>query len=89
MSGPRGVEVSPATVRQLVTEIVGEEALVGADDDEPLFERRLLDSLNLVTIMAAMEERFNIQIASEDLTPDNFRSIDSMTQFVSVKQARR
>ncbi|MGK5110409.1 acyl carrier protein [Geodermatophilus sp. CPCC 205506] len=78
-----------ATVRATVLQAVGPDALDGAGDDEPLFEQRLLDSLALVSIVTAIEDRFGISVAPEDLVPANFRSITDMARFVSGKRATR
>jgi acyl carrier protein len=78
-----------AAVRRLVVQAVGPGALEGVSDEEPLFERRLLDSLALVSIMTTFEESFGISVAPEDLVPGNFGSITDMARFVSAKRAGR
>jgi acyl carrier protein len=75
-----------ATVRALVTDVVGPAALEGIDDDAPLFEGMVLDSLHLVAIVSELEQRFGITISPEDLVPDNFGSLSKMAHFVEVRR---
>lgn len=75
-----------AEVRALVTEVVGPTALEGIDDDTPLFEHMVLDSLHLVAIVSELEQRFNITIAPQDLLPDNFGSLSQMAHFVEARR---
>lgn len=75
-----------AEVRALVIEVVGPAALEGIDDDAPLFERMVLDSLHLVAIVSELEQRFAITISPEDLVPDNFGSLGQMARFVESRR---
>ena len=89
MTGRRDAQRFTAAVRTLVNKVIGEDALTEADDDEPLFERRILDSLSLLTIMVSFQVRFDVQVAPEDLVPANFGSVSAMARFVAVKQEAR
>jgi acyl carrier protein len=81
--------VSADTIRRLIVQAVGPEPLEGVSDDEPLFERHLLDSLSLVSVMTTLEQHFGISVAPEDLVPANFRTVSDMARFVSAKTAHR
>jgi acyl carrier protein len=81
--------ISADTIRQLVVQAVGPEPMNGVSDDEPLFERYILDSLSLVSIMTTFEEHFGISVTPGDLVPANFRTINDMARFVSAKRATR
>lgn len=53
----------------------------------PLFgELPELDSLGVVELAAALEERFDIEIADEDVTGEVFETVGSLADFVAVKQ---
>ena len=75
-----------AQIRTLVSEVVGPTVLEGIDDDAPLFERMVLDSLHLVAIVSELEQRFGITISPEDLVPDNFGSLSRMAHFVEARR---
>jgi acyl carrier protein len=76
------------TVRELLTEVVGSEVVAGIADDDQLFERMLLDSLHLITLVSSLEERFRVVVAPEDLVPENFESIAAIAGFVASKSPR-
>jgi acyl carrier protein len=73
------------TVRELLAEVVGTQVVQGIVDDDHLFERMLLDSLHLITLVSSLEERFRVAVAPEDLVPENFESIDAIAEFVTSK----
>ena len=75
-----------AEVRALVAEIVGPTALEGIDDEAPLFDRMVLDSLHLVAIVSELEQRFDFTIAPEDLVSDNFGSVSQMAHFIEARR---
>jgi acyl carrier protein len=43
-----------------------------------------LTSLDLVNLMLAVEAEFDIEIPQADMTPENFRSIETIEQLVTV-----
>lgn len=42
----------------------------------------LLDSFDIVTLVAELENRFGISIDGEDVTPENFKNIETLDQFI-------
>ncbi len=64
------------------------------DGDEPLgptdalIERGLLDSTTVMMIMNFLEDRTGVRIPDEDVTPDNFESVASITSMVDRLRAR-
>jgi len=45
------------------------------------------DSMAVVTVVTALEERFGITIGDEEISADIFQTIGSLTQFVEQKLA--
>lgn len=76
------------TVRELLAEIVGSEVVGGIADDDQLFERMLLDSLHLITLVSALEEQFRLVVTPDELIPENFQSIAAIAGFVAGKTTR-
>jgi acyl carrier protein len=76
------------TVRELLAEVVGAQVVQGIADDDHLFERMLLDSLHLITLVSSLEERFRVAVAPEDLVPENFESIEAIADFMTSKTTR-
>jgi acyl carrier protein len=73
------------TVRAVLTEIVGSAVMDRTGDEELLFERRVVDSLHLVELVERLEQRFGTEIDGDDLTPDNFASIEAMSRFFDAR----
>ena len=56
----------------------------GSADDDQLFERMLLDSLHLITLVTSLEERFQVAVRPEDLIPENFQSIAAIADVIAA-----
>lgn len=69
----------------VVTEITGELELGKVPHDEDLLAADLIDSLGITELVSFLEASYGIKVADEDLTPDNFRSIDAIAAFVARK----
>jgi acyl carrier protein len=57
--------------------------------DTDIVETGLLDSLKLVELLSHLENHFCMQISTEDLEIDNFRSIARIAAFVRERTATR
>ncbi|QTA90001.1 acyl carrier protein [Desulfonema magnum] len=51
-------------------------------ESENFISDGLLDSFDIVTIVAALEEKFAFTIDGEDVTPENFMNLETLGQFV-------
>lgn len=51
-------------------------------NSEDFIKEGILDSFDIVTLVAEMEKRFGITIDGEDVTPENFKNIETLEQFV-------
>jgi acyl carrier protein len=59
---------------------------VGVDD--PLLGGGIIDSLGVLDIVGYIENEFQIAVADEDLSPENFETIGCLAAFVERKLAR-
>ena len=69
-------------VSSLVRKIMEKRAIarpVGADDD---LRACGLSSLDLVNLMLSVEQDFSLNIPERDMTPANFRSIETIVDLV-------
>lgn len=55
------------------------------EDDSPLLDSGIIDSLGVLEVVSFIEKEFKIMISDEDLLHENFESIASMTAFVQNK----
>ena len=54
-------------------------------DDTMIFEAGLLDSMGLLFLIEYLKEKFEVEVEDEELNPENFESINSITAFVEEK----
>lgn len=64
-----------ADVVQAVREVVRTVVKREVRDDEPLVSSGLIDSLSVLTLIAALEQRLQIHIPAADVQPDDFDTI--------------
>ena len=65
-----------------------EEALPLVDlDSDFLFNE--LDSLGITTILMLLSDEYQIKLEASDVTPKNFRSLDSIVALVEKKLAAK
>lgn len=74
-------------MKEKIREIL-EEALPLVDlDSDFLFNE--LDSLGITTILMLLSDEYKITLESSDVTPKNFRSLDSIVALVEKKIAEK
>ncbi|UCG88539.1 MAG: acyl carrier protein [Gemmatimonadota bacterium] len=79
-----------ASIRAQIQEYV--EELAKEDNIDPsinLFEAGLLTSVHVLDLIACLEETFEISISPDDLSVDNFGSIDAMVSYTEVAIQRQ
>jgi acyl carrier protein len=69
----------------IVTNISGDLDGGSLSRDEDLLAADLLDSLGITELVGFLEAEFGVSIDDEDLTPENFRTVDGIAAFVSRK----
>ena len=72
-------------IREEVGAAGGADAL---DENEPLIDRGLIDSIALLKITTFIEERTGLRIPDDDVTPENFQSVADMDRLVTRLRAR-
>ena len=76
------------TIRDFITsEILHGNLKNPLNDQDPLIESGIIDSLGVMTLLAFIEEKFAIQIPSEDLMPENFSSISTIAALIERRQS--
>lgn len=56
-------------------------------DSDELLESGIVDSLGILDLVAFLESEFSLHITDDDLTPENFRSIESIVSFAEQKNS--
>lgn len=76
-----------ARIRALLTELRFLTSASAVGDAASLFDAAVLDSLRLMELIPLLEQQFSIRVAVEDLTPDNFDSLTSISRYVMERRA--
>ncbi|MBR3325340.1 MAG: acyl carrier protein [Clostridia bacterium] len=50
---------------------------------ESLVDDNYLDSLDIISLVAAIEDAFNVQIPAVDVIPENFNSVESIWKLIN------
>jgi acyl carrier protein len=67
-----------------------ETALLGSSEeslknDDSFLEKGIIDSTGILELVAFVEEEFGIEVKDEELIPDNFDSVDKITEYIAKK----
>ena len=60
----------------------GTERAVGA----PILQDGTVDWIKLLELVLFIEETFGIQVSDEDMTPENFGSVENIVQVIRARQ---
>ena len=70
-----------------VLEIVkGIRADVDFENEKKLIDDGILDSFDIISIVAEFNEAFDIEIDVEDLEPENFNTVEAMWELIQKLQ---
>ncbi len=58
-------------------------------DDDSLLETGVVDSLGIFLIVTFLEENFHVGVADDEITPENFRTLDVISRMVESKMSRQ
>ncbi len=77
------------TVKSKITHFIFEKFPVARKrqlgENTPLLETGIVDSIGVLEIVTFIEQSFAVAVSDDDLTPENFGSIASITAFVDGK----
>ena len=65
--------------------IISSISITDLDDDDNLFESGIVNSLFAVQLMTFIEKTFAIEVGTDDLDIENFKSLNAMTALVLQK----
>lgn len=73
-------------IRKFVfTELVGSDDCQELNDTESLIDSGMIDSLGVMKLITYLEETFDINIDADDITPENFETIQEISLMVQKK----
>ena len=82
----------PDAIEQEVRQFLRDNFPLGADGvtldrEDSLIEVGVIDSTGVLELIGFIEERYEVEIADEEVLPENLDSIASITRFVGEKTA--
>jgi acyl carrier protein len=76
------------TVKQfLISNFLPDVSAADIADEYDLLENGVVDSLGLLTLISWVEDHFGLSVDDEDLSPDKFRSVKVICEFVDRAHA--
>jgi len=66
----------------IINEVNPDLNLGSLDDDEPLIESGIVDSLGVLKIMSFLDETFGVDLSSGEIVLDNFRDVRTICRLV-------
>ncbi len=55
------------------------------DDDASFLEEGIVDSLGIMELVLFIEEKFGVKVKDEEITPDNFDSVNKLANFIQCQ----
>ena len=75
------------TLRAQIIEILTEICPgVDFEQETSLIDDGLIDSLDIVAVVTDLMDTFDVQLGVDDLTPENFNSVDAICQLIERAQ---
>lgn len=75
-------------VKQALKEQIVDEFLDGVagdlNDETPLVENEIIDSLGIFLMLGFIKERFGVEVDPEDVTLENFATINAVAELVEA-----
>jgi acyl carrier protein len=73
-------------VANVLNKIISPKGLSISGYDEKIFDSGLIDSFGIVELVVALEENFQVKITYEDMTIQNFSSINEISKLINRLQ---
>lgn len=74
-------------MREKIIEILN-EICPGNDfeNETAIIDGGIIDSLDIVAVISELMEEFDVQLGVNDLTPENFNSVDAIVELIENAQ---
>ena len=60
---------------------------VDFETETALIDDGLIDSLDIVAVVTDLMDTFDVQLGVDDLTPENFNSVEAIEELIESKQS--
>jgi acyl carrier protein len=73
----------------LVKEIGVDPAKQTLNPNDDLLERGIIDSLGVMRLIAFLEKTYGVEVADQDIVPENFQDLNAISNFIEQKMLKR
>jgi acyl carrier protein len=81
------METQDAIKEYIIKEFMYDQPDAVLDNDEPLLQGGILDSLGIFTLIAFIEERFGVKVQPEDVVVENFETVNTICSLIEATRA--
>ena len=60
---------------------------IDCEPETALIDDGLIDSLDIVAVVTELMEAFDVELGVDDLTPENFNSVEAIEELIESKQS--
>ena len=83
--GRASVDVLTSVRKHITEQFLGRAGLDHVGDDDPLLDSGIIDSMSILQLVGFLESEFNIEVDDDEILPEHFETMASITAFVSKK----
>ncbi len=84
------MEELKSKIRTIVQGAISDAGMnLDVDDDLPLIESGLLDSLSIISVVQRLQQAFDVDVQASDVTAEVFGSVNKLTAFVASRSPAR
>ena len=76
------MEIKNELEQFILNELMASDEKKSIEPDEDLLMQGIVDSMGVLKLSAFIEEKFSVKVTDIDMVPENFQSLESLTQFV-------
>ena len=69
-------------MEDLIEVLKGVKPEVDFENEKNLIEDELLDSFDIISIVSAIDEEFDVKITAKDIVPENFNSAEALYNLI-------
>jgi len=88
---PREAKLEPKTIVRgfILSQFMAGQVGNPLEDDQSLIETGIIDSLDILKLMAFLEEKFKIEIKEQEVIPENFDTVNGIVDLIESKTSAR
>ena len=79
------MQISTAEIENRLIDYFKEKADAVVDLETLLLEEKVIDSMGVIELVVFLESTYKVEFADDDLTVDNFKTIDSISELIISK----